>query len=639
MKKQVSKRTKILLLSIGFIVILGGGLWFYFSRIKADEIMDGIINSKCSSGVVLPARDTTAAKEALKRYSGVDYPESDTTEKTTTNKSGPPGRRSTGQTTTSTAEFTVDLDTYASTWSNQSQATILSDRESTVDTKIDDYLTKDKIGTDDGDGEIIPPVDSENYESQRLELKQKLPQIIEEIKKVYGDPWNGNRVLVAYIPDWQYDPDLNQYGMNNVTDLYRDDLNMIFLSQFAFDSNGKLNLDEFIHELTHAFNDGNIPIDSYEEGLVGATTSIVMKKFDPNYSTSFADTSNRTILSATAGLIRTFQDGSLVSDRYQASAKFFYDQVQANPNFIKDYRKRFKASKWYTKISPDPTLFMQKQVVEGACDELTRHYSEFEEFLHDMENLLVPTLGVTNGKKNSQATTLQKQYPIILLMPESKVYLEVQNIPSDPSLVHIISSYKINNIQNLIPSFYETVNGNIPPNHMGLTDLSKVFDNASGASLTSLQDAAYYLDQYVDAMTIELYNGNSKLISKDIPVNYNSYNIYLNDIIAQSKSPKINGNVKLVITTSKLVLKGETAKHCYSLVIGQTCRSDGLYTKSETLKSQSVTNMLTIKNGKVIGFNATDSNTKLLNQSQNVQAQFVQNDGQEKAATPSNKNQ
>ena len=325
---------------------------------------------------------------------------------------------------TPTGIYSVDLDTYAASW--------------------------DAVA---GGDETL-----KNY-------KAKLPAIIATIRSMYGEPFQNHHVVVVMVPDFENDPDFNEWGDINIGGQYRSDLNLIMYDQSVINEPTS-----FIHEIVHSFNQGTILADSYEEGLV---QSVAMKvaaslQLAPE-STSFFPTANRPDLSSTMGFFRTNDDGRVSNDRYDAAATFFGGRYDAANNFYKTFRTHLKKSRYYSEILTNGSVKFVSERLIGAsiCADLMfkPHYNVLRPYVTDLQKVLSQSLpaAVTHNLSTSilGKTTDQQLHPfqnyldnqIINIYPENKLYSDTAFHPVRDTL-RIYSSYKRNDLLEIFFEYY-----------------------------------------------------------------------------------------------------------------------------------------------------------------------------------------
>ncbi|MDO8444390.1 MAG: hypothetical protein Q7S80_02720, partial [bacterium] len=296
---------------------------------------------------------------------------------------------------TPTSTYSIDLDTYAASWSAVP-----------------------------GGAEALA-----NY-------KAKLPAIIAAIRSMYGEPFQNHHVVVVMVPDLENNTDFNEWGMSDVSGQYRPDLNLIMYSESAIDDPKT-----FIHEIVHSFNQGTIAADAYEEGLVESVAVRVTRAVGYDLPESHAfDTANRPDLSVVMGFFRTNDDARVTDDRYDAAAKFFGARYDADNNFYKTFRTNLKKSQYFSEILTNGSKKFVAERLIGAsiCGDLMfkPHYNILRPYVTDLQKVLSQSLPAS---LTSTLTTTDKQlHPfqnyldnqVINIYPENKLYSDTSFNPT-----------------------------------------------------------------------------------------------------------------------------------------------------------------------------------------------------------------
>jgi hypothetical protein len=309
-------------------------------------------------------------------------------------------------------------------------------------------------------------------------------------------------VYNKYLQDSQLNPD----KLENASALYDSTEKMIIL---GFD-NTEPTKELFIHEMVHAFNDGVVPSESYEEGLAESVASVVdsqIENKDNIYSNKQIDT-KRNILSSIAGLFRTIDNKNLVLDRYTASAEFFLDQYNQNPKFYINYRQKLAQNAYVKATGTNPKQYFTKVTAESACAELTdnSNRSQLKPMFASMQSVLKSS--VADPKK---ADTLMNNNPIISQWPPSGVYADIQ-FDQTNKVFNLMGTYKRTNLIDIILALYQKYNGNSEREISLSGKLASFFSGLDSSKFSSIQNLSYLIEEPVDSAIIQIMDTNKKVV-------------------------------------------------------------------------------------------------------------------------------
>lgn len=545
-------RKRIIIYSVLFVLIVVGiGLSVYYNRYSANAILDSAINKMCSTGIDIEKTDPQETKDYLEQTYGAPYP------------------KTTGQ-----SEFWVDMDTYAKSWQD--------------------------LGLEEG----------------RQYAKNLLPRILAEADAIYGKPYKKNRV-VAVLEDSFESSQLNRSGTINTGAFSDDQLDAVYFSydQFLMCEDKICDLETFIHEIMHAYNDGALPIQSFEEGMVEATAQLVYQKLFPEYSLPTYTENDKQIIKTNFGFFRTQDDWYLTNSRYDAATQYFFDALKQDPNYIKNFRAKYAKSAYYLgkvtwakkgptlsklSMSYDPHRFTSYLLGKSVCDELTGHLPEYRAYLAYVQNLLKPGLGKYN--KSAETKQFLAEYPILDVMPEEYIYPKTpsiyMDIENDSSLISIRALYKVANTKDIIPMLFKKL---LPEKKLERHyNISSGFPKMMQAMLNSpllkedgglsLQELGYSLEENADKLEIEVQNwADEKILLKTVvesdEYSYSYGPMYQLNIISElMKAGYKNFDGKIIVKAKayKKIDRGVRAYNCIRF-IGKTCTTTGMRFKEQEI--------------------------------------------------------
>lgn len=429
------------------------------------------------------------------------------------------------------ASFILDFDTYGDSWKN------------------------------------FPTTNGKTGAQARDELKNLSPEIINQIKSVYGEPFKNNKITVVYdqyFEDFNNPNSLNEWKMGNSNAQYRNDLDLIIIGK----TSANTLIPSFIHELVHGFNDGNLLVDNYEEGLAESVTKVAAEKMkvgsinQADWSTFFG----RDILANPAGLIRTLNNGQIISDRYSAAAKMMYELYSKDNNFYKKYREKLKASPYYASIARNPNQYMAVMITDSACGELTDRSdtNALVPFMRNMQKYLVDS---------GDNLTLSNN-PIFNINPESKLYID--SIYKNNQF-YITGSFKYSSVVDILLALYQNQTGDLQ-HQVHRDKLMNAMNNIKTMDLSLMASA---VEQPADRMEINFAykeqgssnpkysQGSTKKITK---------NAFSNGTAAFSLADAgvkndFTGTVKVDISSYKKAYRGRPTKDCNWM---RVCIFDGI---------------------------------------------------------------
>lgn len=242
-------------------------------------------------------------------------------------------------------------------------------------------------------------------EATRLKYKNLAPTVINEITQVMGEPFEKKKVTVVYdgyFKNPNFNDSLNEFQMISASSQYRYDLDMIIFNL------AENEVDTFVHEIVHSFDNHLVLIEAYEEGIAEGISAVVSKKIDPNISVNFSNTNTaRSILFSPMGLFRTISNEDLIIDRYKASGKLFYDLLQTDVNIIKNFRNNIRAGQEYSLIKKDSSSYMQRLILKTACAALTNQPNNY---LNNYSEELITQLALSQADALKYNPEMYKNY-------------------------------------------------------------------------------------------------------------------------------------------------------------------------------------------------------------------------------------
>jgi len=394
---KLSKKKKITFLSLFLSLLIVGSIggYYIFNNTAAAGMVSANAAAWCKRKINNVTPKNTIPQYLESKY-GVPFPE-----------------------TENQSEFSVDFDTYATSWN--------------------DYIT----GKDDGKRILT-------------NLKSIASQVVEEIKKIDGEPYNKIKVVIVYTPT--IEDELNNGGMTGVGAFYDPMNNLI---NYTGDMTSAYDFNVFIHEIVHSFNDGALLIESLEEGFAVSIADLVAENLGYKDSTVLDRYRTKNIfgssMASAMGLTRTDKYHYFTNYIYNSTGLIYYDAYKEDNNFFKNYRLNISKEKDFKKILSDPEKYTERLIIDTACAEMVRRTWENRiiKYTHRIENILARSLPekISNKAKN----TKYSHYSVLNINPVNKIYNTLFTTNSYKKL-DIRSTFKTNDILDVVYAMYRKDN-------------------------------------------------------------------------------------------------------------------------------------------------------------------------------------
>jgi hypothetical protein len=225
-------------------------------------------------------------------------------------------------------------------------------------------------------------------------LKEKTPQILNEIITIYGPPYHPNKIYIIVFNDFGSSRYNEWNFMEGISGQYIAYYNTILLT--IDDKSTKEDiLQSYIHEIVHTYNDGSLIISAWEEGLAEGVSQLIFNKILNINNTIVPSSHDPDFLAAPFGVI--YGNSDLTSTRYGQSALAMLDVNKADNQFIKRFRTNFKKFSGFNKALQNPQLFYRDTIFWSICDLLHKRATRIDNYLNEMQNIFRDSLPATIG--------------------------------------------------------------------------------------------------------------------------------------------------------------------------------------------------------------------------------------------------
>lgn len=466
MKKRKQGVLIILLCIFGVLVVFSG--YFYVKIQKQAGVIDDVFYSYCKRAVDQVDIPGSGVQEYLTEKYNISFPE-DTHE-----------------------SFNLDFATYKSSWN--------------------EYVYD--VDPEDPNKDVI-------IEQRKLEVDKMINSgdvIVSKIRNIIGEPFNKNNVVVVYGSDLENNENLNPEGMNYVGGYYSPELNMIVVSSPG--------LDLLIHETTHAFDDGAILIESFEEGIADSIEEIVTSQIDNKPIDLWVNDSrwNRPILSSFGGYFRTIENQELVHERYYQSAIKMYERYSVNANFYKIYRSKLLSDSFTQQVlnGNSDEIFIQ-MIGYNLCAEVTDggDKNRFVNYLISQDAILRSaeeeiyndTLSEIKAPENVTKPLIDLTHNGIFdARPISQIYNDIIADTNKNGAITFMSTYKRTQLLDVLVNFYRSVSGDASGSVGIIDELADFFQNVSAKDYGSLQSLSSLLEEPIENAFVTISDSNKNVL-------------------------------------------------------------------------------------------------------------------------------